>query len=319
MKTFFNLLLAMLVVLGVACTPQNTETMIPDNGDENNGNTAALTFDIDIRNVSWNGAMVEIFPSNNTDTYYFDVVEKTVYDQYDNDEAFINDKIAELKAKCETDGMPLEEILSQYSDGYYYEKLLTPVTEYYVYVFGVTDEGVATTELTTKAFTTLAVGGGGNDAPAGIDKGDITVDCLTWGSFMNIDDYYGVGVGTWLVVLSDESGRGTFTIELQKDLSANSFLGEYLISKSFDAGVAIAGALDYREYVYGTTWLLYDDTEDFNFAEMAFCQSGTVTIDKEGKNYIINVDAIDEFGNTVKTSYVGELYDNTPDYTSLAR
>lgn len=324
MKIIFSLLLSLLVVCGTACAPESKEDVTPDNGGENNTTNddpaAALTFEISLRLVTWDSATVDITPSNDTDTYHFGLVEKGAYDGYDSDETFIRDRVADLEARCELVGCPLSELLTQYADGWHYDKELTPETEYCVYVFGLTGEGVVTTELTTLAFTTLAVGGSVGDDPVGIDNGDTNVEGLVWGSYIYLGDFYGVGDANWRFFLNNFDGTGTFTIELQTDLSVvEPPLGEFQILQSFDAGVAIAGALNYMDYIYGTTWLLYDDTEDFNFAEMAFCQSGTVTIDKEGKNYIINVDAIDEFGNTVKTSYVGELYDNTPDYTSLAR
>ena len=68
------------------------------------------------------------------------------------------------------------------------------------------------------------------------------------------------------------------------------------------------------DYIYGTYWVCYDNAAEQNTVQMALCQSGTVTIDREGDNFIINVDAIDEFGNSIKASYSGELYNNTPTF-----
>lgn len=311
MKRIFKFMLVMLAVFGVACAPEKKEKESVDN--------APLTFEIDIRGISWNSAMIEVFPSNNVDTYYFRAMEKVLFDQYESDEAFISEKVAELQAECEKEGYPLAEILSQYSDGWHYDKELASATEYCVYVFGLTAEGVVTTGLTTATFKTRTLGDDGNEIPLGLDKGDLTIGNLTWGGYMYLGDFYGNGVGNWLFTLHEEENTGTFTIEVHTDLSVTDMAqGEFPIMRSFDAGVAIAGSLDYRGYLYGTSWMCYESDYE-TVKEMAFCQSGTVTIDKEGKNYIINVDAIDEFGNTVKTSYVGELYDNTPDYTSLAR
>lgn len=314
MKKVLNLLLAMLAIWGVACVPEDAE----ENKDIN-VETEPLTFEIEIRGISWNSAMVEVFPSNNVDTYYFRAMEKMLFDQYESDEAFISEKVAELQAECEKEGYPIAEILSQYSDGWHYDKELASATEYCVYVFGLTAEGVVTTGLTTATFKTRTLGDDGNEIPLGLDKGDLTIDNLTWGGYMYLGDFYGNGVGNWLFTLHEEENTGTFTIEVQTDLSVTDMAqGEFPIMRSFDAGVAIAGSLDYREYLYGTSWMCYESDYE-TVKEMAFCQSGTVNIAKENDIFTITVDALDEYGNTIKMSYTGGLYDNTPDYTSLAR
>lgn len=315
MKKIFNLLLVMLAILGVACVPNFWDSAEKENGDETNNETAPLTFKIDIRAVSWHSAMVEIFPSNNKDTYYFSTMEKALFDQYESDEIFINDRVAELNARCEAEGYPLTEYLSQYSDGWHHDKELTPSTEYCVFVFGLTAEGVATTELTTATFETLSVGGGGNESPVGINQGDTVVEDLSWGAYMMLGDFYVVGAGSWLYTLYTEDGTGSLFIEVQTDLAASEPVsGEFPIEQSFDAGVAIAGGIDYREYPYGVFWVCYNDPAEESVKEKVFCQSGTVTIAKDGDIFIINVDAIDEYGNTLTASYRGELYNNTPTY-----
>lgn len=309
MKRVLNLLLAMLAVCGVACVPEDA-----GDGKDTNIETGSLTFEIEIRGISWNSAMIEVFPSNDVDTYYFRAMEKSLFDQYESDEAFISDKVTELMATCESEGYPLAEILSQYSDGWHYDKELASATEYCVYVFGLTAEGVVTTPLTTATFKTRTLGEDGHEVPLGLDKGDLTIDTLIRGSYMYLGDFYGNGVGNWIFSLNDEENTGSFDIEVQTDLSVKDMaLGEFPIMKSFDAGVAIAGGMDYREYLYGTCWRLYESDYE-TVKESAFCQSGTVTIAKEGKIFTITVDALDEYGNTIKMSYTGELYDNTPTY-----
>ena len=68
--------------------------------------TSSTTFnllgkEIEIRGISWNSAMVEVFPSNNVDTYYFRAMEKRLFDQYESDEAFISEKVAELQKQLD--------------------------------------------------------------------------------------------------------------------------------------------------------------------------------------------------------------------------
>ena len=312
MKKIFNFLLVSLAILGVACVPNFWGSAEEENGNETNNETAPLIFKIDIRAVSWHSAMVEIFPSNNKDTYYFSTMEKTAFDQYESEEVFINEIVTGLQARCEAEGYPLIEYLSQYSDGWHHDKELTPSTEYCVYVFGLTAEGVVTTALTTATFKTLSVGGGGNESPVGINQGDTVVENLSWGMYIMLGDFYVVGAGSWQYAFYTEDDTGTLFVEVQTDLAASEPVsGEFPIERSFDAGVAIAGGKDYRDYSYGVFWKRYDDDV---IKESVYCQSGTVTIDREGDIFIINVDAIDEYGNTLTASYRGELYNNTPTY-----
>jgi hypothetical protein len=277
MKKLFNLLIAMLAVVGVACTPNN--------GDDADNNVP-LTFKIEISYLTSNSANVQVYPSNDHDDFYFDVVEKAVYDQYESDEAFINHVVADLVAKY---GKDISEADRFTNEGWGYEEVLTPSTNYYVYAFGLTKEGVVTTGLTKCAFRTLAASEGGNKV----------IDGLVWGRFSDYGDYYNVGAKNWVVVLYDELRTSEFNIELQTEPSATDLtVGEYQISSSLAAGTAIAGVWS-EEGIYGTYW--------DNSVETVFCKSGTVTIGKSGDNYTISLNALDDFGNTVTASYTGLL------------
>jgi hypothetical protein len=280
MKKLLNLLLAMLAVVGVACTP--------DNGDDAENNTP-LTFNIEISYLTTNSANVRVYPSNDKDDFYFDVVEKAVYDQYESDEAFMNNIVAELQAQSKAAGIPLSEADRFTNGSWGYEGVLTPGTDYYVCVFGLTKEGVVTTDLSKLAFRTLAANEGGNKS----------IEGLVWGRFTNYGDDYNVGAKNWVVVLYDESRTSELNIELQTELSATELIvGEYPISLSLAAGTAIAGVSS-EEGDYGTYWE--------NSVEKVFCKSGTITLGKSGDNYTINLNAIDDHGNTVTASYTGAL------------
>jgi hypothetical protein len=156
-------------------------------------------------------------------------------------------------------------------------------------VFGLTKEGVVTTDLSKLAFRTLAANEGGNKS----------IEGLVWGRFTNYGDDYNVGAKNWVVVLYDESRTSELNIELQTELSATELIvGEYPISLSLAAGTAIAGVSS-EEGDYGTYWE--------NSVEKVFCKSGTITLGKSGDNYTINLNAIDDHGNTVTASYTGAL------------
>jgi hypothetical protein len=268
-------MLAMLAVCGVACTPNN--------GGE--GDNAPLTFNIKVSYLTTDSANVSVYPSNSEEGFYFDVVEKSVFEEYESDEAFINHVVAELTAQH---GEDLSGVDRFRKESWSYEGVLNPSTDYYLYVFGVTKSGVVTTGLTKLAFKTLAVS----------EAGDKNIDNLVWGRVTGYGDEYNVGAKNWVIVLYDETRTSEFDIELQTELSATELpLGEYPINSTMSAGTAIAGADD--EGYYGTFWK--------NSVETVFCKSGTVVLGKEGDNYTISVNALDDQGNTVTASYAGEL------------
>ena len=272
MKKIFRLLLTMLAVCGVACSPNS--------GDDTGGDNTPLTFNIKISYLTTDSANVLVYPSSDEAGFYFDVVEKAVYEEYGSDEAFINHKVAELIAQHGEDISGSDRFQKE---AWSYEGVLSPDTDYYLYVFGVTKSGVVTTGLTK-----LAVSEGG----------DKNINNLVWGRVTGYGDDYNVGAKNWVIVLYDETRTSEFDIELQTELSATELpLGEYLINSSLAAGTAIAGADD--DGYYGTYWK--------NSVETVFCKSGKVVLDKEGDNYTISVDALDGNGNTITMTYTGEL------------
>lgn len=140
----------MLAVVGVACTPNSG-----DGTGENNDPTPALTFTIQLSNITSTSVKMEVTPSNDTDTYFFDVVETSVLSHYSSPKAFVADYISQLKAIYEEHGMTLGDILSQGPDYWEYQDQLNPGIEYYAFAFGVTPEGVITSEVALKSFKTL--------------------------------------------------------------------------------------------------------------------------------------------------------------------
>ena len=271
---------------------------LPDTSGPSN-----TTFVLDILNIWVDGATVSITPSNKN-TYYANIVERSVYDQYESDEAFMNAKIAEVKAAKEAQGSTFAKALVSGNTKYSYAGLLTPGTEYYIYAFGASKEGVATTESVTKVlFKTLTP----EEAAAGINNGDKKIEGLVRGRYVNYGDYYEVGATNWTMVLYNESGTSSLSIELQTERSATDLpVGEYPITSSLAAGTAIAGNLDEEYRTYGTIWTLWSNDWSTE-VESVYFKSGTVTVGKSGDNFSISVDGIDGHGNTITASYSGTL------------
>lgn len=142
---------------------------------------------------------------------------------------------------------------------------------------------------------------------AGTNSGNKNINNLVWGRVTNYKDIYEVGAANWCYVLYDEERKGSFTIELQAELTAQEpALGEFPISSTLAVGTAVAGTLDEEYLTYGTIWRLVDGDRDAEL-EHVFLKSGTVTLGKSGDNYTINVNALDGHGNTVTMSYTGAL------------
>ncbi len=189
MKKLFNLLLAMLAIVGVACTPNNEE----GNGDENNGPNTPLSFTIQLSNITSTSVKMAVTPSNDTDTYFFDVVETRVLGHYSTPGAFVTDYISQLKAIYEEYGLALGDALSQGPDSWEYQAGdLNPGTEYYAFAFGVTPEGVITSAVAMEPFKTLeAVPSGPSDNELSISVTQVTATgALVSVTPSNDDTYY---------------------------------------------------------------------------------------------------------------------------------
>lgn len=122
-----------------------------------------LTFTIAVTNIGAKGADINITPSNDSDTYYFDVYPASVVDQMPDDNQLI-------AAIISANGGDVTKYLVTGPSGYSKELIeqnapFDPETEYCVVAFGC--NGTAgTTAVTKERFTTLADGGETGDGPA---------------------------------------------------------------------------------------------------------------------------------------------------------
>lgn len=121
-----------------------------------------LTFTIAVTNIGAKGADINITPSNDSDTYYFDVYPASVVDQMPDDNQLI-------AAIISANGGDVTKYLATGPDGYSKELIeqyipFDPETEYCVVAFGC--NGTAgTTAVTKERFTTLADDGETGDGP----------------------------------------------------------------------------------------------------------------------------------------------------------
>jgi hypothetical protein len=157
MKRFFRLIFALLAVCCVACTNSGEEGGLP--GGENGGNGGntpppAVTFAIEVSDKTPINAKVSFTPSDNTATYYYDVVSKATFEKYATAKAYAKKVVSELKTVCESQGYTLADVLLTGAGSRRFIGF-DPETEYYVLAFGVNADGTITTEVFTELFTTL--------------------------------------------------------------------------------------------------------------------------------------------------------------------
>lgn len=275
----------------------------------NEATTSENTFQVSVSNISATGATVSVTPSN-SDSYYFDVIEKDIYDAYTDKKAFAAEYIAEVKDLYESYGFTFADALSSGNDSYSFDGLLDPNTAYYAFAFGVTTSGAISTDVTTVEFTTLESSG---------NTGDKNLTSFEMGYFENWGDYYGTNALNWFIDLYSSTTNDYFVLELQGDLSDTApVAGEYQLLSTFAAGTAVAGGVDEDGYIYGTYWGLFDDSFE-RLVESSLCSSGTVKIGKNDNLYTIEVDAIGQYGESIKVSYSGVLEEWVEDYSLSAQ
>ena len=290
-------------------------TTLSNGGNAGGGaSTSNNTFKVNVSDITANGALVSVTPSN-YDTYYFDVIEKDIYDMYTDKKEFATDYMAEIAEVCKDYGYSIADVLSSGSDAYSFEGYLDPNTAYYAVAFGVSTSGAITTDVAATAFTTLSSGGGNT----GGSTGDKNLTCFELGYYENWGDYYESGATNWYIDLYSMTSNDYFVLELQGNLNETApVAGEYKLLSTFAPGTAVAGGVDSDGYGYGTYWALLDNNWEY-FVETSLCTSGTVKVTKSDNLYTIDIDAIGDSGNSIKVSYSGVLEEYISDYSLAAQ
>lgn len=107
-----------------------------------------MTFEFSVTDITSTGASVLVTPSNNTDTYFFDVQKKSVIDSFEGNLGLLVQALNTAYA----DAGGIGGMLSSGPDSYSF-KSMSPGTPYYVIAFGYAD-GVTTTVLNIYEFQT---------------------------------------------------------------------------------------------------------------------------------------------------------------------
>lgn len=155
--------------------------------------TGEITFTFDITDITASSAVITCTPSVNDQTYFFDCMEKSQYDQiHTSDEVFTAALLESLEAMGAEYNMSLEQVLSQLlSTGVdvWDPNGLTSSTEYVAYAFGLNTDGTVTSTVSTKSFTTKEATGG-SDTGSWLGEWDATsTGSLRWyteGQYLNV-------------------------------------------------------------------------------------------------------------------------------------
>ena len=152
-KILFNGLLLLLATALAGCkeTPDVPPTPI-DPVDQPD-------FVIEVKSVTDTSVEFTITPEDEEMTYIAMMTTKEYFDEFEDDEAYINDDLSWLDNAAYEAGVDLSEYLEDVlkkgaiSDT---QDMLDPETEYVIYAFGLSNNGIVTTSLYKQTFTTLS-------------------------------------------------------------------------------------------------------------------------------------------------------------------
>lgn len=123
--------------------------------------TIPAVFDIRMELITQTSAKYSVIPGDKEQTYLSMLVEKDYFDSYASDEEYFQDDLKYISQMAESFGVSTEEYLTNtLNRGDLLVKNMTgllPGTAYYVYAYGLTTQGVRTTDIYKIEFETVAV------------------------------------------------------------------------------------------------------------------------------------------------------------------
>lgn len=157
MKKYFAIMLFCLTAFGLMFTGC-------EKGDHEPGGTeqAELRFRIEITNITRTTADVMITPEPVRTKYLYFIIDKAQYDELGSDEALLEKSRQELVKRAEQRKQTLAQLvesirrLGAFAEPERFSGLETS-TSYYIYAYGVNDEGEAVSDITKQEFTTDGV------------------------------------------------------------------------------------------------------------------------------------------------------------------
>lgn len=236
----------MTLFLAVGCSDDNTDDPKPDPTPDP---TVDCTFDLKVEGIGSNFATVYANPSDKTVPLHVGVAKKSLVDTFASDTAFQTNDIETLKSEAEELGLTISEYLKKsmvVGDIPTMFSNLESSTDYYAYVYGITEAGEVTTALSKIQFTTLA--------PQVPLKFEITVSGVT-------------PYGATVAVKPSASGTYYYDVfekaEMDKFANDAAIIAELEKSADFESGL-VTGE---KSYTYGPeTEALKPKTEYYAYA-----------------------------------------------------
>ena len=221
--------------------------------------TEALTLDVEVTNLAWNGADIYVTPSSDF-RYYYEFRTRAKFDErYGSAEAFYQKVYAGWESDAASYGYDTATVASWYTNegsGVADIGQLRWSTDYVFAIFGIDAEGKLATEVILKEFTTLTPAQSSNEFA-------ITINSLTKSSVnftvtpTNNDQYYVTveKVGTVNGYGPDQDKSYDDLIdyllpEYENQLTQRLFTGEQTIANS-TLGKSVNGFSDYVIVVWG--------------------------------------------------------------------
>lgn len=154
-KFIFAVIAATLMLFG--CNKDNPNPPTPPTPP------VADDFEITITDLSYTEVTLTVKANDEKMPLFFGIFDLKEYESFENDEDFIDAKMADIRRIAEMYGLSLEELLASelkvgIVENYKFDQGLTPDTDYIAYAFGLSYEGEVLTALNKKGFKTLAVG-----------------------------------------------------------------------------------------------------------------------------------------------------------------
>lgn len=129
-----------------------------NNDDTGGGNVPLKNIGITVSETTKTSTKAEFVPSNEKSGYYCNVIEKSIFDSYASDEAFIGSVFDYFRQTAGSDDAALSEFIARQiktgTQPLTFDKL-KPGTQYIAYAFGLTTKGKATSSLFRESFSTV--------------------------------------------------------------------------------------------------------------------------------------------------------------------
>ncbi|MBQ5753255.1 MAG: hypothetical protein IIV91_03505 [Alistipes sp.] len=274
--SFFMMLLAAIALMTTGCEPTPTpdggnddQTGQTPDGDDVIDPTPIKNFAFSVSDITGSCAKVEVKP-NIANTYYFDIIERAEYEQYDDPKVLIEEIIADIEEtiliyqEVFQEQVSLIDFLNEGKATWFCTCTLDPQTEYYVFAAGVSADGRVTTDVEVMPFKTIAPQPSLNTFTVSHEDAIITVTPSIANEYYMIGLYY-----TEELAGKSDSEIIEFVIADAKDSGIDFYIGGYGMNE-FDYTGALEAGDDLTVCVFG-----YDGEATTGLTKHQFVYEGT--------------------------------------------